>query len=83
MTSQRIGFGASLGLRGIAAYQALRAGRPTSCRFLPSCSAYADEAIRVHGLWRGGRLAVARLARCHPFGRHGVDAVPPAQGLAR
>lgn len=63
--------------RLIAAYQAARANRPTSCRFYPSCSAYADEALRVHGLVRGTLLALRRLARCHPFGRHGIDQVPP------
>ncbi len=60
----------------IRAYQAARAGRPSACRFYPSCSAYADEALEVHGLLRGSRLAVARFARCHPWGAHSVDPVP-------
>ena len=47
-----------------------------ACRFLPSCSAYAVEAIETHGAWRGGILAARRLSRCHPFGRAGVDPVP-------
>ena len=47
-----------------------------SCRFLPSCSAYAIEAIRMHGAWRGAVLALRRLARCHPFARAGHDPVP-------
>jgi len=72
-----------LARRAIATYQAARAGRPTACRFHPSCSAYADEAIAIHGLGRGGWLAVRRLARCRPFGRHGVDLVPPARAGAR
>ena len=47
-----------------------------SCRFLPSCSAYAFEAVEQHGVLRGGALAVRRLMRCHPFGGHGHDPVP-------
>ena len=51
---------------------------PRSCRFAPSCSEYAAEAILTHGPFTGGRLALARLARCHPWGGHGYDPVPPA-----
>jgi putative membrane protein insertion efficiency factor len=47
-----------------------------ACRHEPSCSAYAEEAVRRHGAWRGGRLALARLARCQPLGTHGYDPVP-------
>lgn len=47
-----------------------------ACRFLPSCSAYAIEAIAIHGAWRGSVLALRRLSRCHPLGRAGVDPVP-------
>jgi putative membrane protein insertion efficiency factor len=46
------------------------------CRFEPSCSAYAEEAIAVHGAFRGGLLAVWRLLRCQPFARGGIDPVP-------
>lgn len=62
----------------LRAYQALRSGHPSPCRFYPTCSTYAVEAVAEHGAWRGSWLAVRRVARCHPFGRHGVDLVPPA-----
>jgi putative membrane protein insertion efficiency factor len=47
-----------------------------SCRFLPSCSDYAAEAVTRFGVARGSVLAAWRLARCHPLGAHGVDPVP-------
>ena len=47
------------------------------CRFTPSCSNYASEAIRVHGAARGSWLAIKRIGRCHPFCEGGVDPVPP------
>jgi len=49
---------------------------PSSCRFYPSCSAYAYEAVERWGAWRGSRLALGRLMRCRPFGGHGIDPVP-------
>jgi len=50
------------------------------CRYVPSCSDYAVEALRTHGAWRGGLLTVFRLGRCHPWGGSGYDPVPPAKG---
>ncbi len=46
------------------------------CRFLPTCSAYADEAINRHGAWAGGWMAAGRICRCHPWGDSGFDPVP-------
>ena len=60
----------------IRAYQSARSGRPTGCRYLPSCSEYAAEAIETHGPARGSLLAVRRIARCGPWGGHGIDPVP-------
>jgi putative membrane protein insertion efficiency factor len=48
---------------------------PPSCRFVPSCSEYALQAIRRHGLLRGGRMALRRLASCHPFHPGGFDPI--------
>ena len=49
---------------------------PARCRFYPSCSAYAQEALAVHGALRGTALAIRRLLRCHPFHPGGFDPVP-------
>ena len=74
------GTDSSLGARAllgaIAAYQRLTAGRIAPCRFFPSCSQYAREAVEVHDAWRGAGLALRRLSRCRPLGPHGVDLVP-------
>jgi putative membrane protein insertion efficiency factor len=48
----------------------------TSCRYTPTCSEYAAEAVAVHGWLRGSALAAHRLLRCHPFAQGGLDAVP-------
>jgi putative membrane protein insertion efficiency factor len=61
---------------GIRAYQRVMAGRPSPCRFDPSCSSYALEALERHGALRGSWLTVRRLGRCHPWGGHGWDPVP-------
>jgi putative membrane protein insertion efficiency factor len=60
----------------IRGYQAARFGRPSPCRFQPSCSEYAVEAIASHGAPRGLALAAKRVLRCRPFGARGFDPVP-------
>ena len=49
---------------------------PPSCRFTPTCSEYAMEAIEKHGAWKGGLLAIWRILRCNPFCKGGYDPVP-------
>jgi putative membrane protein insertion efficiency factor len=49
---------------------------PKGCRHLPSCSAYSIEALKMHGLFRGGLLASNRIVRCNPWGTSGFDPVP-------
>ncbi len=51
-----------------------------NCRFLPTCSAYADEAIRIFGPIQGTNLALRRFCRCHPWGGSGFDPVPEKRG---
>ena len=54
-----------------------------NCRYLPTCSAYAIEALRTHGALRGSWLALARVLRCHPWGQWGYDPVPEAKSAPR
>ena len=55
---------------------------PAACRFTPTCSSYAIEALERHGVVRGLSLAVRRLLRCHPWGGQGFDPVPPPRAVA-
>ena len=63
-------------LRSIRWYQSLRPHQPSPCRFFPSCSEYAHEAIEIYGSSKGGWLMIKRLLRCRPFGPSGFDPVP-------
>ena len=64
----------------ISLYQMARTGKLSPCRFTPTCSSYAMEAIDVHGALHGGWLAARRIGRCHPWGRFGYDPVPIRKG---
>jgi putative membrane protein insertion efficiency factor len=66
----------NIGLAAVRVYKnAISPYHPPVCRFVPSCSEYAETAIERHGLVRGGIMAVARILRCHPFSRGGYDPV--------
>lgn len=73
MTSQSARYARAL-IRGYQLTLSPWIGR--HCRFMPTCSAYADEAIAIHGLRRGSLLTLRRLGRCHPFHAGGYDPVP-------
>ena len=60
----------------ISVYRSWSVTRPPTCRFVPSCSLYTDEAIATHGLVRGCWLGTKRICRCHPWGGQGFDPVP-------
>lgn len=60
----------------IKGYQKITLFKRPSCRFYPSCSNYAIEAIEKHGIIKGGLLATRRILRCHPFNPGGYDPVP-------
>jgi uncharacterized protein len=74
---QRPSLLARLLLAVVHLYRLTAAVRAPRCRFLPSCSTYAVEALRRHGAFRGTWLAVRRVGRCHPWNPGGIDPVPP------
>lgn len=78
-SGRQVSAGARMTRALLRLYQLLSAGRASPCRFDPSCSAYAVEAVEVHGAVRGLWLAVRRLLRCHPWGGQGWDPVPVAK----
>lgn len=70
----------TIGARALAlpirVYQLARAHRPSPCRYHPTCSSYALEALERHGARRGAWMAARRIGRCHPWGGAGPDPVP-------
>ena len=60
----------------VRAYQVLALPFPSPCRYEPTCSTYAIDALRKYGLMRGFWLGIRRILRCHPFSRGGIDLVP-------
>jgi uncharacterized protein len=64
-------------------YQRLHAGRPPRCRYIPSCSQYALEAVQRRGVLVAVALTARRLSRCHPWGGHGYDPVPERRRARR
>ena len=72
-----------LAIAAISMYQrVLSPYLPGTCRYTPTCSHYAQEAIERHGLFRGSWLTTKRLLRCHPWGGHGYDPVPADVGMS-
>lgn len=75
------------GARGARAlvrvYQRVTEHRPSPCRYVPTCSTYAIEALEDHGLFRGLWLTTKRISRCHPWGGQGYDPVPAPRGRRR
>ena len=57
-------------------YQKVPGPWHNKCRFIPSCSNYTQEAITKHGAYKGLKLGIKRILKCHPFGNHGYDPVP-------
>ncbi|MHB1459755.1 MAG: membrane protein insertion efficiency factor YidD [Armatimonadota bacterium] len=64
-------------------YQPLSRRTPPSCRFYPTCSEYAAQALGKYGLWRGTFLTIYRIVRCNPWNQGGIDPVPEKPDLAR
>ena len=73
---KHISFGVRAVIYAITAYQKIFSGRPSTCRFFPSCSTYAIEAFEKKGFLKGFFLSAKRILRCNPWGGHGMDSVP-------
>ena len=79
-----LGGGCTFAILAVRLYQVtLRPLLIGGCKFCPSCSEYAMEALRRHGLIHGSRLGVRRVLRCHPFSPGGIDPVPPPREISK
>jgi len=63
----------------IGVYQSIFSARPSTCRFIPSCSSYAIESFEKKGFFKGSFLTFKRICRCHPWGAQGLDPVPESK----
>jgi putative membrane protein insertion efficiency factor len=79
--ASRVGVLARVLRAGVRGYQLAFAWRPSPCRFTPTCSADAVEALERHGALRGVLLTLRRIGRCHPWGRFGYDPVPDRRAI--
>ncbi len=68
-----------LSIKLIKVYKSIPGPWHDSCRYIPTCSDYAIEAIETHGVIKGWYLSIKRIIRCNPFGKSGYDPVPPKQ----
>ncbi len=73
---ERVSGPARVLLLGVRGYRRVFAGRPSPCRYLPTCSAYAVDALEIHGALRGSWMTLRRIGRCRPGGGSGFDPVP-------
>ncbi len=73
----------SLATRAIRFYQLSRSGKPSPCRYFPTCSQYSLEAYEKYGFLKGSFLSAKRIGRCNPLGSSGVDPVPEVFSLRK
>ena len=78
MEREALNIGQKTAIAGVMLYR-VTLGRLLGgqCRFQPTCSQYAIDAVKLHGAWRGSLLAIRRIGRCHPWGGRGYDPVRP------
>ncbi len=75
--ASELGFLTKILYKSVRLYQHLSSGRPTPCKYIPTCSNYALDALESHGTVHGTKLILKRLSRCHPFNKsNGWDPVP-------
>ena len=73
----------TLAIRAVRLYQLSRQGKPSPCRYFPTCSEYSVESYTKHGFLKGTYLSAKRIGRCNPLGSSGVDPVPDVFSLRK